>query len=254
MKQENRPDIYWDSIADMYQSRTRISSSDFHYGPLIAGESLLKLLPEDLAGMSALELGCGAARNSIWLASQGARCTAMDCSSAQLKHARTAVREAGVDVELMRMNYSDWCPATDQRFDLIHSSNALQFADSPGQLLSRIADGLAPDGLLVVSVPHPLFAGEWLELGDEGFGLFIPSYFTPQADTREDDDGHRVVSRTYPISAWVKWLGEANLQLDTLLEPAAASGAAPYSSSDWEALREQLSEIPSTLIFTAQHR
>ncbi|MBL7012580.1 MAG: hypothetical protein ISR85_06605, partial [Kiritimatiellales bacterium] len=36
---------YWNDIAELYQKETRISTSDFHYGPLLPGDSQLELLP-----------------------------------------------------------------------------------------------------------------------------------------------------------------------------------------------------------------
>ena len=36
---------YWDDLAEVYQKETRISTTDFHYGPLLPGDSTLQLLP-----------------------------------------------------------------------------------------------------------------------------------------------------------------------------------------------------------------
>ena len=72
---------YWEEIAAAYQTETVISTDDFHYGPLIAGDSTLKLLPETLEGLDCLEVGCGGAQNSIYLAKHGANCTAVDISA-----------------------------------------------------------------------------------------------------------------------------------------------------------------------------
>ena len=35
--------MYWDAAADLYQNQTRISCEDFHYGPLLPGDSDLRL-------------------------------------------------------------------------------------------------------------------------------------------------------------------------------------------------------------------
>ena len=63
---------YWDDLADLYQKETRISTDDFHYGPLLPGDSILGLLPP-VPQRSCLEIGCGAGQNSIFLAKQGAQ-------------------------------------------------------------------------------------------------------------------------------------------------------------------------------------
>ena len=47
-------------------------------------ESQVGMLPEDLAGKDAIELGCGTAYVSAWLARRGARVVGIDNSEAQL--------------------------------------------------------------------------------------------------------------------------------------------------------------------------
>ena len=89
---------YWEEIAEAYQAETVISTDDFHYGPLIAGDSELELLPKTLSGLDCLEIGCGGAQNSIYLAKHGANCTAVDISAKQLRFAKQLARQAGVIV------------------------------------------------------------------------------------------------------------------------------------------------------------
>ena len=90
---------YWNCLSSKYQRMMRISCDDFHYGPQIPGDSVLRLLPPLQPGMRALELGCGAAQNSIFLARKGLDCTALDISSEQLAHARKLAAAAGVKIE-----------------------------------------------------------------------------------------------------------------------------------------------------------
>ena len=92
--------LYWDETADEYQDVTRISTDDFHYGPLLHGDRIQKLLPKITPGMKCLEIGSGAAQNSFYLASQGAECTATDISPQQLKHAERIGKEIDVEIKL----------------------------------------------------------------------------------------------------------------------------------------------------------
>ena len=48
----------------------------------------LRLLPEDMSGLDAIELGCGTAYVSGWMATRGATVTAIDISAEQLKTAQ----------------------------------------------------------------------------------------------------------------------------------------------------------------------
>ena len=52
-------------------------------------ESQLHVLPDDLEGRDAIELGCGTAYVSAWLSRRGARPVGIDNSEAQLQTARS---------------------------------------------------------------------------------------------------------------------------------------------------------------------
>jgi SAM-dependent methyltransferase len=67
-------------------------------------EAELHMLPDDLEGKDAIELGCGTAYVSCWLALRGARVVAIDNSSAQLATARRLQLEHGLDLQLVHGN------------------------------------------------------------------------------------------------------------------------------------------------------
>jgi 2-polyprenyl-3-methyl-5-hydroxy-6-metoxy-1,4-benzoquinol methylase len=67
-------------------------------------EAELHMLPDDLNGKDAIELGCGTAYVSSWLARRGARVVAIDNSSARLVTARRLQRQHGLDFELIHGN------------------------------------------------------------------------------------------------------------------------------------------------------
>ncbi|MBP5226757.1 MAG: class I SAM-dependent methyltransferase [Kiritimatiellae bacterium] len=244
---------YWDALADTYQAITRISCRDFHYGPQIPGERRLRLLPPLTAGMTALELGCGAAQYSVWLAKQGLHCVAMDVSKNQLAHAAALVAREAVDVRLVRSpieRFHLYCHG--QRFDFIHSSHALEFVQRPGRIIKTMASFLRPGGHVMVSTVHPLYNGSWVtgmvedDDGQVYDGQFLTDYFEPPDDVR-DDNGCRVISRAYPVSSWFAWFRAAGLEVTALAEPKAVRSA-PYTSDDWADHGGQLDRVPSTVI------
>ncbi|MGI5869723.1 MAG: class I SAM-dependent methyltransferase [Kiritimatiellia bacterium] len=257
----HRQGSYWNALSRRYQSFTKIRCDDFHYGPQIPGESGLRLLPAFEPGMTALELGCGGAQNSVWLAKQGVVCTAMDIAEGQLVHAERLCKAHEVNIRLVKAGFEDFDQhlAPDERFDFVHSSHALEFVQDPAAAVAAMAARLKPGGTLMISTVHPLFNGEWttFEINDGGFrrpqtvdGLFLRSYFEPPDDIR-DEDGQHVVSRAHPVSSWFRWLTDAGLQVTALEEPAAVADA-PYSSRDWANHGGQLDAMPSTVIFTAK--
>ncbi len=247
---------YWDAIADHYRAITRIDASDFHYGPLIAGERTLRLLPSLTAGMKALELGCGEGQNSIWLARQGLLCTALDISEGQLAYARKDARAEGVEIDFRCQSIESY-DAPPESYDLITSSHAFEFVEAPFDLVKRVASWLKPGGWFVLSTVHPVYNGEWVsadeEDGSETWGRLLVNYFHPIDDVREQPDGTNapVTSRAYPVSAWFNAFRAAGLRVERLEEPPAVQTPA-YASDDWLEAFDECSAIPTTLIIVAQ--
>jgi len=251
---------YWDALSAEYARITRIRTDDFHYGPQIPGESSLRLLPPLGPGTSALELGCGEGQNSVWLAKKGVRCEALDVSEGQLAFARALAAREGVSVAFRRASLEDFAaappPPPEGRFDLVHSSHALEFVQDPAAVVRAMAAAAKDGGAVVVSTVHPLYNGEWIEgewedesggdAGAGGAGVFLRDYFAPPDDVRDDAFGH-AVSRAWPVSAWFGGFRAAGLEVTALLEPPATPDA-PYTSDDWAAHGGQLDRIPSTVI------
>src|ERR1700749_1478544 len=82
---------WWDRNADEYQTEhgTFLGDDRFVWGPEGLDETEAELLgpASELAGRAVLEVGCGAAQCSRWLAAHGARPVAFDLSYRQLQHA-----------------------------------------------------------------------------------------------------------------------------------------------------------------------
>ena len=74
---------YWDEVnAPRYAEpgRRAWARDEFTWGIFQVPESDLRALPDDLAGRDVIELGCGTAYLSAWLARRGARVTGIDNS------------------------------------------------------------------------------------------------------------------------------------------------------------------------------
>lgn len=253
---------YWDGISDRYHTETRISCADFHYGPLLPGERELGFLPADTRGMRCLELGCGGAQNSIWLARNGADCTAVDISSRQLAVASRLARGEGVCLHLVRADLDGLPFLLRGAFDLVHSSYALPFVDDPGGVVRVAAAVLRPGGRLLLSTAHPVFAGEWLQVDDAEEGMFLPDYFHPPLDQRQlAETGARDRCRAVPLSTVFGWIVDSGLIVTRFAEPRAlpipdmdeaeVMARVPYESSAWRELHGQLARVPAVAVFLA---
>jgi SAM-dependent methyltransferase len=114
-------------------------------------ESQLRLLPDDLAGKDAIELGCGTAYVSSWLARRGARVVGIDNSEAQLATARRLQRVHGLVFPLLHGNAEE-VPYPDASFDFaISEYGACLWAD-PYRWIPEAARLLRPGGRLVFLV------------------------------------------------------------------------------------------------------
>lgn len=263
---------YWDDLAAVYQDKTRISIDDFHYGPLLPGDSRLHLLPafnsptacspsQDV--FDCLEIGCGAGQNSVFLAKQGARCVAIDISGEQLAHGRRLALAENVDIDFRCLSMD--AMGDPGRFDLIHSTYALPFSAAPQQVIAAAAAMLKPGGTFLLTTAHPLYAGEWLEVDDDEEGMFLPDYFSPPPDVRMSlDDKTFIGAQYWPLSKIAEWIYGAGLLIERLLEPvplpiaemseAEILEAVPYDSPDWRELYPRLSRIPVVAIFKCIRR
>ena len=114
-------------------------------------ESELGLLPADLAGKDAIELGCGTAYVSAWLARRGARVVGIDNSQAQLATARRLQQQHKMDFPLIHGN-AEAVPLPDASFDFaISEYGACLWADSQ-KWVAEAARLLRPSGRLAFLV------------------------------------------------------------------------------------------------------
>lgn len=109
-------------------------------------ESELRML-EDVTGLDVIELGCGTAYVSSWLARRGARPVGIDNSPGQLETARRLQAEQGLDFPLLLGN-AETVPYPDASFDMaISEYGACVWAD-PYRWIPEAARLLRPGGRL----------------------------------------------------------------------------------------------------------
>jgi SAM-dependent methyltransferase len=94
---------HWDGMADRWVEMGERAWADDEPSWGIWGipERELGLLPADMTGLDAIELGCGTAYVSAWMARRGARVVGIDNSQRQLDTARRLAAEHGVGLELI---------------------------------------------------------------------------------------------------------------------------------------------------------
>lgn len=114
-------------------------------------ESQLHMLPPDLDGLDAIELGCGTGYVSAWLARRGARPVGIDVSDAQLANARRFQRQFGLQFPLLQAS-AEQVPLADASFDLAISEYGASIWCDPYRWVPEAARLLRPGGRLIFLV------------------------------------------------------------------------------------------------------
>jgi SAM-dependent methyltransferase len=110
-------------------------------------ESQVQMLPDSVADKDIIELGCGTAYVSAWLARKGARVVGVDNSGAQLATARRLQRKHSLEFPLIHAN-AESIDYPDASFDFaISEYGACLWAD-PSRWLPETARLLRPGGQL----------------------------------------------------------------------------------------------------------
>jgi ubiquinone/menaquinone biosynthesis C-methylase UbiE len=110
-------------------------------------ESQLNVLG-DVDGLDVVELGCGTAYFSAWLARRGARVVGVDPTPAQLDTARRLQRETGIEFELVEATGED-VPLPDASFDLVLSEYGASIWADPFEWIPEAARLARPGARLV---------------------------------------------------------------------------------------------------------
>lgn len=142
--------LAWDGYAADFVEAGRRSwaAAEPSWGIWGIPESEVRLLPDDLDGRDAIELGCGTGYVSAWLARRGARPVGIDNSPKQLESARAFQSEFGLEFPLLLGN-AEKLPFPDATFDLaISEYGACLWAD-PTRWVPEAARVLRPGGRLV---------------------------------------------------------------------------------------------------------
>lgn len=124
------------------------------WGVFQVPESEVGALP-DVAGKDVVELGCGTAYFSAWLARRGARPVGVDLTPAQLATARRCQQELGIEFPLVEASAED-VPLPDASFDLALSEYGASIWCEPERWIAEAARLLRPGGELVFLVNSTL--------------------------------------------------------------------------------------------------
>jgi SAM-dependent methyltransferase len=181
----------------------------------------MRLLP-GLEGRRVLDLGCGMGQLAAHLAEAGAaEVIGVDISERMLALAATTHAHPRVTY-LRHAIESVTFPA--DRFDLVVSSLAFHYVEDYAGLVRRIAEWLAPGGVLVYSTEHPIYtavdpATGWVLDGDGKRMHWALDRYGDEGgrDQHWFVEGVRKYHRT--LATLVNGLVDAGLAVERVLEP-----------------------------------
>jgi SAM-dependent methyltransferase len=196
------------------------------------------LLPEDLQGRRAIELGCGTGYVSAWMRRRGAVVYAIDNSEQQLRTARRLAAEHGLDgIEWVHGN-AETVAEPDASFDFAISEYGAAIWCDPHRWIPEAHRLLRPGGRLAFLGNHPLAmvctpidgaSPTGLTLERDYFGLGRMDW----TDAAEDPGG---IEFNMEISSWMRLFRQTGFDVVDYHEiqaPPTATGTEFWMPAEW---------------------
>jgi SAM-dependent methyltransferase len=188
----------------------------------------------DVAGKDVVELGCGTAYFSAWLARRGARPVGVDPTPAQLATARRMQGETGISFPLVEAA-AEKVPLPDESFDLVLSEYGASLWAVPERWLAEASRLLRPGGRLVFLTNSILVI---LCSPDEGMAeerLHRPQF---EGLYRTEWPGEEGVEYHPTHSQWIRLLRDNGFEIEALHELQAPGDRSThiyydYVSAEW---------------------
>lgn len=229
---------HWDETADEWiASAERHWGGEPSWGMWDVPDAELRMLPEDMSGLDAIELGCGTAYVSAWMARRGATVVGIDNSERQLATARRLASEHGVDLTLLHGN-AETVPYPDASFDVCISEYGAAIWCDPDVWVPEAHRLLRPGGSLVILGHAPL---AMVCLPRDGSvpctdRLERPYFGMHRLDWSEVDNDPGGVEFNLPISGWFRLFRDTGFEIIDFVE-LQASVPGPdihyFVTADW---------------------
>lgn len=188
----------------------------------------------DVAGLDVVELGCGTAYFSAWLARRGARVVGVDVTPAQLDTARRLQSEKGLEFDLIEAS-AEHVPRPDASFDLVLSEYGASIWCDPFLWIPEAARLLRPGGRLVF-LRNSTLAILCSPDGDEPIGVALarPQFGMHRLEWGLDEG----VEFHLGHGDWIRLFRETGFDVENLVELQAPSDAEDHAyydhvSADW---------------------
>ncbi len=231
----SRNRLAWDRWAQQYvePARRAWQQKEPTWGIWNIPESEAHLLPGKVNGLDVIELGCGTAYVSAWLARRGARVAGIDNSAEQLKTARTLQEEHGLFFPLIHGN-AEQVPLPDASFDLAISEYGASIWCDPYRWIPEASRLLRPRGRLIFLVNGTILVICMNDNEDPATSQLLRDYFGMHRF--EFADGEGSVEFHLGYGDWIRLLRANGFEVEDLIELQPPSGATtpwPHVKLEW---------------------
>jgi SAM-dependent methyltransferase len=228
----------WDNDASNWVERGRRSwAGEPEWGIWGVPDADLGVLPDDLEGRDTIELGCGTAYVSAWLARRGARPVGLDNSSAQLRTAQMLQGEFDLRFPLIHGD-AEHTPLRDASFDLAISEYGAAIWCDPYVWIPEAARILRPGGRLIFLGHSPILQLTWPDDDPDAPAtdrLHRP-YFGLHRFEWDEEEG-LAIEFCLPHGEMIRHLHANGFELEDLIEVQAPADAETPSdaltSAEW---------------------
>ncbi len=209
------------------------ATDEITWGILDVPESELQILPA-LDGKDVVELGCGTAYVSAWLARRGARPVGVDLTAEQLETARRMQEKHGLEFPLVHASAED-VPLPDASFDLAVSEYGASIWCDPDLWVAEAARLLRPGGELVFLVNGTLLmltTPDVEPIVPAGTDLLRPYFGMRRFEWTSDD----AIDFHLGYGDWIRVLSSHGFEVERLVElrnPGRDAGRYRLFAADW---------------------
>ncbi len=217
---------YWTKVNREYGDKSAArtwASEEISWGQFGVTEESIGSPLGAVAGLDILELGCGVAYFSAWLARRGARPVGLDPTPAQLETARRLQLETGLEFPLVE-GVGEAIPYPADSFDLVLSEYGASLWADPDAWVPEAARVLRPGGRLIFLTSSLLAYLCFPDVGAVSEQLQRPQF----GMRRMQWPGESGTEYNLAHGEWIRLLRASDFEVQDLIELQVPEGAVTH--------------------------